>query len=178
MNWAVPGLEGRAIVSFSDAHSLPNLAREVTAFRGEPTYAGLKAALEGNRIAYTVEFYPEEGKYHFDGHRNCGRQPGASADTGVGERCPVCGRALTLGVLHRVEALSGADLPQDPAKNPAKNPAQDTDSSGFVRSVDDRPLSCGCCPWKSCSPRSLALGGEARRCRRSTPGCAGSWAAS
>ena len=139
MNWAVPGLEGRAIVSFSDAHSLPNLAREVTAFRGEPTYAGLKAALEGNRIAYTVEFYPEEGKYHFDGHRNCGVSRAPAQTRESGERCPVCGRALTLGVLHRVEALSGADLPQDPAKNPAKNPAQDTDSSGFVRSVDDRP---------------------------------------
>ncbi len=107
MNWSVPGLEQRAIVSFSDAHSPGNLAREVTAFRGPPTYPGLKEALEHDRVAYTVEFYPEEGKYHFDGHRSCGVSQSPAETRESGERCPVCGQLMTLGVLHRVEALSG-----------------------------------------------------------------------
>ena len=71
MNWQVPDLDDKAIVSFSDAHSLPRLGRELTVFQGEPTYLGLHQGLTNNRVEYTVEMYPEEGKYHFDGHRKC-----------------------------------------------------------------------------------------------------------
>ena len=107
MNWAIPELDGRAIVSFSDAHSLPNLGRELTAFSGRPTYWGMREALLRNAIAYTVEFYPEEGKYHFNGHRKCGvrQSPDQTLEQG-NNSCPECGRAMTLGVLHRVRALS------------------------------------------------------------------------
>ena len=107
MNWAIPELDGRAIVSFSDAHSLPNLGRELTVFRGRPTYSGLREAILRNAITYTVEFYPEEGKYHFNGHRKCGvrQSPDQTLEQG-NNSCPECGRAMTLGVLHRVRALS------------------------------------------------------------------------
>ena len=111
MNWGVDELASRALVSFSDAHSLPSLGRESTVFRGLPTYAGLKAALENRGIAYTVEFHPEEGKYHYNGHRKCGVVQSPEETLAQGnESCPACGRALTLGVLHRVKSLSLVDL--------------------------------------------------------------------
>lgn len=107
MNWDVPELQEKTIVSFSDAHSLPKLGRELTVFDGELSFAGLARGLRENRIAYTVEMYPEEGKYHYDGHRKCGitRHPGATMEDG--SECPACGRPLTLGVLHRVLSLRG-----------------------------------------------------------------------
>ena len=107
MCWRVPDLDDKAIVSFSDAHSLPKLARELTAFEGEPSYGGLLDALRNRRISHTLEFFPEEGKYHNSGHRACGvsLSPRELAANG-GVRCPKCGRALTLGVAERVEALA------------------------------------------------------------------------
>ena len=107
MNWRVRELDGISIVSFSDAHSPARMGRELTVFDGEPSYDGLRAALAEGAIAYTVEFHPEEGKYHYDGHRRCAvcQHPATTMETG--ERCPVCGRKMTLGVLHRTEALSG-----------------------------------------------------------------------
>ncbi|MCI0888564.1 MAG: hypothetical protein J4N28_02970, partial [Chloroflexi bacterium] len=72
MNWRVPELDAMSIVSFSDAHSPSRIGRELTVFDGEPSYDGLRAALADGAIAYTVELHPEEGKYHYDGHRKCG----------------------------------------------------------------------------------------------------------
>ena len=69
MNWRVPELDGLAIVSFSDAHSPACLGREITVFDGELSYEGFRQALATRSIAYTVEFFPEEDKYHFNGHR-------------------------------------------------------------------------------------------------------------
>ena len=152
MNWGVPDMAGRAIVSFSDAHSLPNLGREVTVFRGKPTYGGLKAAVEQNAIAYTVEFYPEEGKYHYNGHRNCGvrQSPQETAAQGGG-RCPVCGRPLTLGVLHRVRSLSpsfasGQDSEQAPGQD------------GFIRPPDGRPPFLRLVPLEELLSETLGVG--------------------
>ncbi len=106
MCWRIAELDDVAIISFSDAHSLPNLARELTVFDGELSYDGLVAALRAQSIAYTVEFFPEEGKYYHSGHRKCGvRFTPAQADE-HGGRCPVCGRKLTLGVSQRVESLA------------------------------------------------------------------------
>ena len=107
MNWRVPELDGLAIVSFSDAHSPARLGREVTVFDGELSYEGFRQALATRSIACTVEFFPEEGKYHFNGHRRC--QVCLSPDQTLrqGDRCPNCGRRLTLGVAHRLEALAG-----------------------------------------------------------------------
>jgi len=106
MCWRVPDLDRLSIVSFSDAHSLPKLARELTVFNGEPSYDGLVAALESQDIAYTLEFFPEEGKYHNSGHRKCGvsMDPGGVASNG--RACPKCGRRMTLGVTQRVEELA------------------------------------------------------------------------
>ena len=110
MNWAVAGLEGKSIVSFSDAHSLPNLGRELTVFNGEPGYDSLAHALANQGVDYTVEFYPEEGKYHYSGHRKCGVRHSPEDTLRLGNRCPECGRILTLGVLHRVQSLSNGEV--------------------------------------------------------------------
>ena len=126
MNWRVPELDGRTLVSFSDAHSAQRLGRELTVFAGEPGYGALIEALRNDRVEWTAEFYPEEGKYHHDGHRKCGvnLEPG-----GHDGRCPVCGRRLTLGVLHRVESLAG---------RPAEPLAADAD--GLLRGTEsERP---------------------------------------
>ena len=106
MNWGVPSLDGVSLVSFSDAHSPAKLGRELTVFDGEPGYDGLARALRTGGIAYTVEFFPEEGKYHDSGHRKCGVRYTAGQVAERGVRCPACGRPLTLGVSQRVGELS------------------------------------------------------------------------
>ena len=111
MNHRVSELDQRSIVSFSDAHSLPKMGRELTVFAGEPSYDGLVEALDGQKIEYTVELFPEEGKYHYSGHRKCGVSLSPSGVREVGPRCPGCGRPLTLGVMQRVEELSGRPPP-------------------------------------------------------------------
>ena len=146
MNWAVPEMADRTIVSFSDAHSLPNLGREVTVFRQTPTYVGLKDALEHNRIAYTVEFYPEEGKYHYDGHRSCGVSQSPEKTLDRGSRCPVCARPLTLGVLHRVQSLAGEASEAMP------------DPDGFIRPKDGRPPFLRLVPLEELLAETLGVG--------------------
>lgn len=99
------------LISNSDAHSPAKLGREANLLEIEPSYPALaKALATGEGLSGTVEFFPEEGKYHFDGHRNCGiclSPAEAEEQNGI---CPVCGRKLTTGVLHRVEQL--ADRPE------------------------------------------------------------------
>jgi uncharacterized protein (TIGR00375 family) len=115
MNWEVPELYNRSIVSFSDAHSLPKMGRELTAFELEVLdFPHLKAAVnrasseqEHNHIVSTVEFYPEEGKYHYSGHRNCKVRLGPEEIREQGTTCPVCGRRLTEGVFLRVQQVAG-----------------------------------------------------------------------
>ena len=128
MNWPVSELEGKSIVSFSDAHSLPNLGRELTVFGGHPGYNSLVRALANQDVDYTIEFYAEEGKYHYSGHRKCGVRQSPEETLRQGGRCPVCGRALTLGVLHRVESLAGGKV------------AGSVDGDGYVRSGDRPPF--------------------------------------
>ena len=106
MNWRIPELDGVSIVSFSDAHSLPKMGRELTIIEGDLTYEGLRQSLRQQRIAYTVEFFPEEGKYHHSGHRKCGVNMSPQQAAAVNGVCPVCGRRLTPGVLQRVEELA------------------------------------------------------------------------
>jgi uncharacterized protein (TIGR00375 family) len=110
MNWRVASLDGYQLVSNSDAHSPQALAREATVLTTELDYHSVKRALEtGDGLHGTLEFFPEEGKYHADGHRACGVcwEPGRTRE--AGGRCPECGKPLTVGVLHRVEEL--ADRP-------------------------------------------------------------------
>ncbi|WP_338596537.1 UvrD-helicase domain-containing protein [Saccharopolyspora sp. SCSIO 74807] len=110
MNWRVSGLDGYTLVSHSDAHSPPMLGREATAFDTELDYFAVKRALETRRgFEGTVEFFPEEGKYHLDGHRKCSVRMDPSDTRAHDGRCPGCGKPLTVGVLHRVDALADRD---------------------------------------------------------------------
>ncbi len=107
MNWRISSLDRYRLVSNSDAHSPIKLAREATAFDGPLDYLGVKRALEtGEGYVGTVEFFPDEGKYHLDGHRKCGVRLSPDETRRRDGRCPVCGDPLTVGVLHRVEELA------------------------------------------------------------------------
>ena len=110
MNWKVPSLDNVAIMSFSDAHSAPNLGRELTVMNGEMTYDGLVRAMRRQDILYTVEFYPEEGKYHHSGHRVCQVRMSPGEVREQGEVCPLCGRRITVGVSYQVEELGGRQV--------------------------------------------------------------------
>jgi len=119
MNWQIKELMHRSILSFSDAHSPAKMVREATVFDLEKlTYENVREAImrlstkseTKNKIAYTLEFYPEEGKYHFSGHRNCKVSVGPDDIRAGGTTCPVCHRRLTEGVLFRVQELSDESL--------------------------------------------------------------------
>jgi DNA helicase-2/ATP-dependent DNA helicase PcrA len=113
MNWGVPELADRTIVSFSDAHSAPKLAREATVLRGplDFDFVDVMAALTPEpgrlKIAHTLEFFPEEGKYHWSGHRAHGVRFSPAQDQAARGVCPVCKRPVTIGVENRAEALGG-----------------------------------------------------------------------
>ena len=110
MNWRVSALDGLTLVSNSDAHSPGKLGREANLIEGERDYPALMRAIRtGEGFAGTIEFFPEEGKYHLDGHRNCGVCLTPAETAARGGLCPVCGKKLTIGVEHRVEEL--ADRP-------------------------------------------------------------------
>lgn len=109
MNWRLSALDRFTLVSNSDAHSPQKLGREANLFNTPFSYAAMAAALErpdSEGFAGTIEFFPEEGKYHFDGHRNCQLCLKPSETLATDGRCPVCGKKLTIGVLHRVEDLA------------------------------------------------------------------------
>jgi DNA helicase II / ATP-dependent DNA helicase PcrA len=108
MNRRVSALDRLQLISCSDAHSPAKLAREATLFDlPDLSFHAVAHALRtGEGHAGTLEFYPEQGKYHYDGHRSCGVSQSPSQSAATGDRCPVCDRPLTLGVLHRVQALA------------------------------------------------------------------------
>ena len=111
MNWRVSSLDGYRLVSNSDAHSPPMLGREATAFTCDADYFSIYQALRtGDGFDGTVEFFPEEGKYHLDGHRACDVRTTPSQTRAAGGKCPVCGKTPTIGVQHRVDLL--ADRPE------------------------------------------------------------------
>jgi uncharacterized protein (TIGR00375 family) len=129
MNWQIQELKNRSILSFSDAHSLPKMGREATVFmtkNNDPKFKltfqditdAIKQKPEGRlKIGYTVEFYPEEGKYHYTGHRNCNFVQNSKQTKLDGDICPVCHRPLTVGVMHRVEELAKtAQFPDETAR--------------------------------------------------------------
>ncbi|WP_077073971.1 UvrD-helicase domain-containing protein [Mailhella massiliensis] len=121
MNRCWSSLDHLLMVSSSDAHSGENLAREATLFEGDATYDGIFDAVhkkEGaTRYAGTLEFFPEEGKYHLDGHRACGVVLEPAECMKLNNICPVCGKPLTVGVLHRVLALADRNAPPCPGKD-------------------------------------------------------------
>ena len=120
MNWRVSSLDGLTLVSNSDAHSPLNLGREANLFDTQLSYYAIKSALktgDARQFLGTFEFYPEEGKYHIDGHRKCkiAFWPGTTMKhEGL---CPECGKPLTLGVLYRVEELADRKEGQKPARS-------------------------------------------------------------
>jgi uncharacterized protein (TIGR00375 family) len=137
MNWALSSLDRYSIISNSDAHSPDKLGREATVFEMENSYASLSQALRlrdaGNGekpgISYTVEFFPQEGKYHYDGHRKCGLYVSPEEAAASGGICPVCGKALTRGVMGRVMELADRQVDEKAAPEEFGPP----DSGGLNR---------------------------------------------
>lgn len=116
MNWRVSDLDRYTLVSNSDAHSPPMLGREASVFDVELDYFAMRRALEtGEGYGGTVEFFPEEGKYHLDGHRACGVRLEPEETRERGGACPQCGKPVTVGVLHRVETLADRRPGERPA---------------------------------------------------------------
>ncbi len=113
MNWRISDLDRYTLVSNSDAHSPPKLAREANLFQTELSYPAIFEALQSGdpaRFLGTVEFFPEEGKYHLDGHRKCEIRWEPSTTLKHKGLCSECGKPVTVGVMHRVETL--ADRPE------------------------------------------------------------------
>ena len=113
MNWRLSALDGYRLISNSDAHSPSKLGREANILDTEYSYPALISALSDpldKTFRGTLEFFPEEGKYHLDGHRACGQRLTPEQTEQAQGRCPACGRKITIGVLHRVEQL--ADRPE------------------------------------------------------------------
>lgn len=109
MNWRLSALDDITLISNSDAHSPSKLGREANVFDCAPSYHEITKIIktkDAKRFLYTVEFYPEEGKYHYDGHRDCGVLYSPQESKAADKICPVCGKGLTVGVLSRVEELS------------------------------------------------------------------------
>jgi len=125
MNRRLSALDNYALVSNSDAHSPAKIGREANAFDTEFSYKGLVDAIRTRdpaRFLYTVEFFPEEGKYHFDGHRKCNVLFSPKESMAKNDLCPVCGKKLTIGVMHRVEELADRDEVRDAGMSiPYKN---------------------------------------------------------
>jgi uncharacterized protein (TIGR00375 family) len=112
MNWRLSALDPITLISNSDAHSPSRIGREANVFAGEPNGQEILEAIrqkDRSKFLFTIEFYPEEGKYHYDGHRACGIVFSPAETKRNNYLCPVCKKKLTVGVMHRVESL--ADRP-------------------------------------------------------------------
>jgi uncharacterized protein (TIGR00375 family) len=113
MNWRLSALDRFSLVSNSDSHSPSKIGREANVFNCELSYKAIREALktkDKSKFLYTIEFFPEEGKYHFDGHRLCGIRWSPKDTKEHQGRCSKCGKPVTVGVMNRVEQL--ADRPE------------------------------------------------------------------
>jgi len=122
MNRLIPALDRFALISNSDCHSPGKLGREANIFNTDFNFLALREALKNpldDAFAATIEFYPEEGKYHADGHRDCKVCLEPAETRKIGAVCPVCGKPLTVGVLHRVMELAERTEPYYPPGSPA-----------------------------------------------------------
>jgi len=116
MNWRLSALDRYALVSNSDAHSPSKIGREANAFDTECSYKGLVEAIRSKdpaKFLHTIEFFPEEGKYHYDGHRKCGVLLSPRESIAHRDLCPKCGKRLTIGVMHRIEELADREEVRD-----------------------------------------------------------------
>jgi len=117
MNWMVPSLDDISIISNSDCHSPEKIMREANVFDCELRYDAIYEALKNKsskKLLYTIEFFPEEGKYHYDGHRACDFATPPERTKELRGICPRCGRPLTVGVLNRVGELAKRPYGQKP----------------------------------------------------------------
>ena len=109
MLWRIPDGRRVSLISNSDSHSPPKIGREANVFDTELSYTGIANALkekDPKKFLFTIEFYPEEGKYHFDGHRNCNQRLSPKETKKYNGICPVCGKPITVGVLNRIEQIA------------------------------------------------------------------------
>ena len=119
MNWKLSSLDRYTLVSNSDAHSPQKLGREANIFDTELSYYSMIEALKTKKGFFgTYEFFPEEGKYHMDGHRKCNVVLEPRESLKLNNMCPKCGKPLTVGVLHRVEKLADREDSQKPGTSP------------------------------------------------------------
>ena len=109
MNWRLSALDRITLISNSDAHSPRKLGREANVFNTDLSYDGIVGAIkakDSGKFLYTIEFFPEEGKYHYDGHRTCEIALAPPESKKYNNLCPTCGKPLTIGVMNRVERLA------------------------------------------------------------------------
>ncbi len=107
MNWRLSSLDNITLISNSDAHSPAKLGREANIFDSDVSYKSIIDAIKSRKgFCGTIEFFPEEGKYHYDGHRACGISLSPQETIKYNYLCPVCGKKVTVGVMHRVEKLA------------------------------------------------------------------------
>ncbi len=121
MNWRLSSLDRYTLISNSDAHSPPKIGREANVFGGRVGYRDLRDILrtkDSTRFLYTLEFFPEEGKYHWDGHRKCKVRLSPEESAKINYRCPHCGRKMTVGVMNRVHACADRNAGTQPAGAP------------------------------------------------------------
>lgn len=120
MNWRLSALDRVTLISNSDAHSPSKIGREATIFDTEASYRAITEAIKKREgVAGTIEFFPEEGKYHFDGHRACEVSLSPKETIQHDYLCPVCGKKVTVGVKHRVEELADREEGFSPKNAPA-----------------------------------------------------------
>jgi len=125
MNWRLSALDNYTLVSNSDAHSPSKIGREANVFDTEFTYDALVDAIKSKdpeKFLYTIEFFPQEGKYHYDGHRKCGVVFSPQETIQHKYICPRCGKKLTVGVMHRIASLADRERGSvSPTRIPFKN---------------------------------------------------------
>ena len=121
MNWRVSHLDGITVTSHSDAHSPAKLGREATAVKAGLSYDDIIGAIKtgDKRFVGTIEFFPEEGKYHYDGHRSCNIRFSPAETKAHAGICPVCAKPLVVGVENRLQELATRPADHQP-KNPKR----------------------------------------------------------
>jgi len=175
-NWRIRELDDRQIVSFSDAHSPPKLGREMTVLKRKDgsgqsfSFTDVAEALEDKSdaqwaIAYTVEFYPQEGKYYYTGHRKCGVCQSPEETRKLGAICSVCGKPLTLGVMHQIQ-LKAKSSPRVEAGTKFKI-AEEIDKDGvrWIKnsSVPNRPPYVMLVPLSEVLSEALNVGTSSKK---------------
>jgi uncharacterized protein (TIGR00375 family) len=119
MNWRISALDKITLISNSDAHSPAKIGREANIFDTQLSYAAMMQAIRtGEGFLGTIEFFPEEGKYHYDGHRACGVSLDPRETLRHNYLCPACGKKVTVGVMHRVMSLADRDEGYIPPQAP------------------------------------------------------------